>query len=86
MNTRHVLLGAVLSAFSLPAFASHCPTDVKAIDDALAAGPQISEEQMQEVKMLRDEGASLHEAGNHADSETALHKAMEILEIGRAHV
>lgn len=79
MNTRHVLVGAVLAAFSLPAFASHCPTDVKAIDDALAAGPQISEEQMQEVKMLRDEGASLHEAGNHADSETALHKAMEIL-------
>lgn len=74
---------AGLFLLSAPVFASHCPADVEKIDAALEAGTNLDEAQLAEVKALRDEGASLHEAGNHGESVEALHKALEIL--GQPH-
>ena len=68
-----------LLALAAPVYAGHCPKDVKAIDEALAAGTDLSQEELDEVKALRDEGEALHKAGNHEESVEALHEAMEIL-------
>lgn len=70
-----------LTLLSSPAFAFHCPADMAKIDAALAAGPQISAEQLAEVQRLRAEGEEYHAAGQHQESVDALAKAMEILGI-----
>ena len=49
-----LLLAALLFCGSALAF--HCPMDMKKIDDALAAGPALSAEQLAEVKQLRADG------------------------------
>jgi len=61
------------------ALASHCPKDMKAIDEALAKHPKLSDTQMKEVKDLRAKGEEQHKAGNHKDSEASLGKAKDIL-------
>ncbi len=58
-----------------------CPMDMKKIDDALAAGPALSAEQLAEVKQLRADGETLHNAGKHQESVDTLAKAMAILGI-----
>ena len=63
------------------ALASHCPKDMKAIDDALAKNPKLSEAQMKEVKSLRASGEAHHKAGEHKKSTDDLEKAMGILKI-----
>ncbi|NWG45014.1 MAG: hypothetical protein HXY25_00505 [Alphaproteobacteria bacterium] len=62
-----------------PAFAMHCPADMKQIDAALAAGPELTEEQLARVKELRAEGEALHKAGNHKGSVEKLGEAKKIL-------
>lgn len=42
------------------------------IDKALAASPVLSDEQVAEVKRLRDEGERLHETGGHSQSMDTL--------------
>ncbi len=42
------------------------PGRVARIDKALAAGPYLSDEQVAEVKRLRDEGERLHKTGGHS--------------------
>jgi len=66
------------------ALASHCPKDMKAIDDALAKNPKLSEAQMKEVKSLRASGEAAHKAGEHKKSTDDLEKAMGILKIEHA--
>ena len=79
---RKLALAAVLAAaFATPAFANSCPTHMKKIDEALAKNPQISAQQMAEVKKLRADGEAAHKAGNHAESEAALMKAEGMLGI-----
>ena len=73
------LLAALFMSASALAF--HCPADMKKIDDALAANPKITAEQMSEVKKLRAEGETLHKAGKHQESIDTLGKAMKILGI-----
>ena len=63
------------------AFAMHCPMDMKAIDDALAKKPNLSAEQMAQVKKYRAEGEALHKAGKHQESVDTLAKAMKTLNI-----
>ncbi|HEX6102071.1 MAG TPA: hypothetical protein VF031_03395 [Alphaproteobacteria bacterium] len=75
------LATALFLAFAVPAFASSCPKDMAAIDEALAKNPQLSEADLAEVKRLRAEGEELHNAGKHAESEEALHEAAELLGI-----
>ncbi len=77
-----ILAGAVvLVALSAPAFANHCPKDMAAIDAALAKNPNLSADQMAQVKKLRAEGEALHKAGKHQESIQALQKAEDILNI-----
>ncbi len=77
-----ILAGAVvLVALSAPAFANHCPKDMAAIDAALAKNPNLSADQMAQVKKLRAEGEALHKAGKHQESIQTLQKAEDILNI-----
>jgi len=52
---------------------------MKKIDEALAKNPQLSAEQMADVKKLRAEGEALHKAGKHQESVDTLAKAMKML-------
>lgn len=63
------------------AFAFHCPKDMKAIDDALAKNPKLSEKDAADVKKYRADGEKLHKDGKHQDSVDTLAKAMKILKI-----
>ncbi len=72
-----LVTGALLMSSS--AFAFHCPADMKKIDEALAKNPQLTTEQMAEVKKLRADGEAMHKAGKHQDSVDTLAKAMKIL-------
>ena len=53
---RRIALAAGLALFAGPAFAFHCPADMAKIDAALAAGTQLSQADLDEVKALRAEG------------------------------
>lgn len=64
-----------------PALAFQCPSDVAAIDAALAENPDLSAEQLAEVKALRDKGEMLHESGSHQESVDTLAEAKAILGI-----
>ncbi len=64
-----------------PAYAAHCPADMKKIDAALAKQPALSKEQMGKVTGLRAKGEALHKAGQHGKSVEALAEAMKILGI-----
>ena len=66
------------------AYASHCPKDMKMVDEALAKKPKLSEAQMKDVKAQRPKSEELHKAGKHAESEAEIHKAMKTLKIEHA--
>jgi hypothetical protein len=70
-----------LALASSAAFAFHCPADMRKIDEALAKNPQLSSEQMAEVKKYRAEGEALHKAGKHQESVDTLARAMKVLNI-----
>ena len=72
MKLRTFAVAAALVLFSAPALAFHCPSDIAKIDKALAAGPDLRDEQVAEVKRLRDEGERLHETGGHSQSMDTL--------------
>jgi len=76
-----IVLSVALLAFSTSVLAFHCPADMKKIDAALAAKPQLTQAQLDEVKKLRAEGETLHKAGKHQESVDTLEKAMKILKI-----
>ena len=75
------LITAILLTVSTSAFAMHCPVDMKKIDAALAKGPDLSADQLAQVKNLRAEGEAQHNAGKHQDSVDTLGEAMQILGI-----
>lgn len=81
MKLRMLIAATVLTFAAGNAFAFHCPKDMKKIDDALAAKPNITAEQMAEVKRLRAEGETLHKQGKHQESLDTLGKAEKILSI-----
>jgi len=81
MNMRKTFLAVLLAMMSSVALANHCPIDMKQIDDALAANPQLSAEQLTQVKKYRAEGEALHKAGKHQESVEVLGKAKAILGI-----
>jgi hypothetical protein len=74
-------LVVALALASSAAFAFHCPADMRKIDAALAKNPQLSSQQMDEVKKYRAEGETLHKAGKHQESVDTLARAMKILNI-----
>ena len=81
MNLKSILLSAVLSLAALPAFAFHCPKDMQKIDAALAANPNLTQQQLQDVRELRSQGETYHRAGDHRQSVEVLARAMRILQI-----
>ncbi len=81
MNLRKLFIAAALAAITTSALAAHCPMDMKEIDAALAAQPNLTAEQLAEVKKYRAEGEALHKAGKHGESVEALGKAKAILGI-----
>ena len=76
---RALALGVSLLFAVGTAMAFHCPKDMKAIDDALAKNPKLTEAQMKEVKEQRAKGEELHKAGKHQESVDELGKAMKTL-------
>ncbi len=74
-----LLAAAVVVAMTSPAFAKHCPKDVKIIDQSLPKAMDLNQMQMTEVKALRDKGDALHKSGNHGESIKVLHEATKIL-------
>ncbi|HEX9809290.1 MAG TPA: hypothetical protein VGC25_06755 [Alphaproteobacteria bacterium] len=81
MLTRAILAAVAIVMFSGSAFASGCPGHMRTIDAALANNPQISAQQMAEVRKLRAEGEALHRGGKHAEAIETLTKAKGILGI-----
>jgi len=81
MKLRILIVAAAFAFAAGKAFAFHCPKEMKKIDDALAAKPNITAEQMTEVKQLRAEGETLHKQGKHQESLDTLGKAEKILNI-----
>ncbi len=82
MKIRPVLLAVALAAAaSSPAFANHCPMDMKAIDEALAKKPGLTTAQLDEVTRLRADGEAFHKSGKHKESVEARGKARKILGI-----
>lgn len=81
MKVRIAVLAAALVLSSGAAFAFHCPADMAKIDAALAKNPQLSADDLKQVKQLRAEGETLHKAGKHQESLDALGKAMKVLKI-----
>jgi len=78
---QRIALMAALAFLSSAAFAFHCPADMRKIDAALAKNPQLSSEQMAEVRKYRADGEALHKAGKHQESIDTLAKAMKILNV-----
>jgi len=76
---RTLALGVSLLFAAGAAYAAHCPTHGKAIDEALAKNPKLTEAQMKEVKELKKKGDDAHKAGNHKEAMESMHKAMDML-------
>lgn len=76
---RTLALGVSLLFAAGTAMAFHCPKDMKAIDDALAKNPKLTEAQMKEVKDQRAKGEEFHKAGKHQEAVDVLAKAMATL-------
>ena len=76
---RTLALGVSLLFAAGTAMAFHCPKDMKAIDDALAKNPKLTEAQMKEVKAQRAKGEEYHKAGKHQEAVDELAKAMKTL-------
>lgn len=81
MNVKKLMLSMLLACVSASALAGHCPIDMKEIDAALSAKPQLSADKLAEVKKLRAEGEAFHKAGKHQESVETLGKAKAMLGI-----
>lgn len=79
MIKRMLAAAALFALIGGPAWASSCPKDMKAIDEALAKKPSISAEQTTKVKALRAQGEEQHKSGKHAESVKSLGEAKTIL-------
>ena len=77
------LVALLAMAWTTPAFATECPTDMKEIDAALgkASAKKLSPGDLEKVKKYRAEGEALHKAGKHKESLDTLEKAKLILGI-----
>ena len=80
MKRTFAFAAAILFA-SASALAFHCPKDMKAIDDAMAKNPKLSQADATAVKKYREDGEAFHKAGKHQESVDSLGKAMKILKI-----
>ena len=77
---RTIIVALFLMAAPATAFANSCPLLMGEIDAALQTA-SLSEADMTKVEELRAKGDELHQAGDHAGSESALNEAKDILGI-----
>ena len=80
---KRIFLSAVVTVFatgllSAPAFAGHCPKDVKKINAAMS---KMDDKKMSMGKDAAAKGLALHKAGKHGESLEVLHGAMKDLGI-----
>ena len=80
---KRIFLSAVVTVFatgllSSPAFAGHCPKDVKKINAAMS---KMDDKKMSVAKDAAAKGLALHKAGKHGESLKVLHGAMKDLGI-----
>ena len=80
MIRKGLLIAAATALMSGPAFASHCPNDMAAIDAALSTA-ELSDADKAKVMKKRERGEAAHKAGDHAKALRKLENAMEILGI-----
>ncbi len=80
MLKRNLFWVFALMLLSPSAFASHCPKDLKYIDDNMMKNP-ISASQMKVVMALRSSAIQFHNNGDHEASVIALHNAAQLLEL-----
>ena len=78
---RTLSAAALLAMLATPAFAFHCPADIAKIDAAMAANPEISDEDKLKVEELRNKGELLHNSGDHQAAVDTLAEALQILGI-----
>ncbi|AFO92092.1 hypothetical protein D1822_11775 [Phaeobacter inhibens] len=78
---KQLTLAAAITLLAAPLLAGQCLADIAAIDAALAAGTELSEADLATVQELRDEGQSLHDAGDHDASVQTLAEAKAMLGI-----
>ena len=81
MNHKGLLIAVTTLFLAGPAFASHCPKDMAAIDAALPAAT-LNAADKTKVMELRARGETEHKAGNHTASVATLAEAMKLLGIG----
>lgn len=68
-----VVAGGFVSA---PAWAAHCPKDVKKLDAAMT---KMDDKKMSKAKAAAAKGLALHKAGKHGEAIKVLHDAMDSL-------
>lgn len=80
MFRKALIITAASAVLAGPAFASHCPKDMAAIDAALPTA-SLSEADKAKVMELRAKGEEQHKAGDHTASVKSLEEAMGMLGI-----
>ncbi|MAN79433.1 MAG: hypothetical protein CMM77_09720 [Rhodospirillaceae bacterium] len=78
MNKLILSAAAALLLAASPAYAGHCPKDVKHVKEALAKS-SASAENKAKAQALMTEGDAMHKAGKHGESLKALHEALHLL-------
>ncbi|MBZ0217363.1 MAG: hypothetical protein K8F25_12470 [Fimbriimonadaceae bacterium] len=78
MTRKFIAATALTIMLTAPAYAFHCPADMKQIDAALES-TQVSGADLDRVKELRAQGEAEHNAGNHAASVATLAEAKALL-------
>ena len=78
MRCSHLVVSLALLGASGVALASHCPMDMKAIDEKLATKPTLIAPTTPPRKKMRADGEALHKAGKHSESEKTLGDARKI--------
>lgn len=78
MNKLILSVAVALLLAASPAYAGHCPKDVKHVKEALAKS-SASAENKAKAQVLMAEGEAMHKAGKHGESLKALHDALHLL-------
>jgi len=82
MRTRSALFAAAFVALlAPPALAYQCEGSITLLDQKMPE-QELSQEQMAELRRLRDEGQRLHEQGQHEAAMEALERAEMMLVAG----
>lgn len=84
MTLKRCLAILVLMAAPALVWAHNCPSYIEMINQSLEQADQrgLSEETVEEVRELRDEGRTHHEAGRHDQAIAVLDEALALLANG----